>query len=188
MPAFLGDIFHWIWQEKTKIIALLLVLVLLTPQPAKGQFIDWTAIVAAINAIGTAISNVIGSGLQAINSALGTVNSVLNTINGFFQNQIYPQAGINRARGVVGAVQGIYNVIRGLVNLNVASATLANPRQLENAPNQRARPATAAGRGVRVSEARRPGTDQARNVAGRRGGGRVGADPQRVHNRADELL
>ena len=131
MPAFLSDVFHWILQEKTKIIAILLVFVLLTPQPAKGQFIDWAAVVAAINAIGTAISNVIGSGLQAINGALGTVNSILNTINGFFQNQIYPQAGINRARGVVGVVQGIYNVIRGLVNLNVASATLANPRQLE---------------------------------------------------------
>ena len=32
---------------------------------------------------------------------------------------------------MVGAVQGFYNAIRGLVNLNVASATLANPRQLE---------------------------------------------------------
>jgi hypothetical protein len=31
----------------------------------------------------------------------------------------------------VGAVQGIYNQIRGLANLNVASATLANPRSLE---------------------------------------------------------
>ena len=132
MPAFLGDVFHWIWQERTKIMALMLVLVLLAPQPAKGQFfIDWVPIIAAINAIGTAISNVIGSGLQAINSALGAVNNILNTINSFFQNQIYPQAAINRARGVVGAVQGIYNAIRGLVNLNVASATLANPRQLE---------------------------------------------------------
>jgi hypothetical protein len=131
MPALLGDVFHWIWQEKTKIIALLLVFVLLAPQPAKAQFIDWAAVVAAINAIGTAITNVIGGGLQSTNSALGTVNNILNTINGFFQNQIYPQAGINRARGVVGVVQGIYNVIRGLVNLNVASATLANPRQLE---------------------------------------------------------
>ena len=131
MPALLGDVFHWIWQEKTKIIALLLVFVLLAPQPAKAQFIDWAAVVAAINAIGTAITNVIGGGLQSTNSALVTVNNILNTINGFFQNQIYPQAGINRARGVVGVVQGIYNVIRGLVNLNVASATLANPRQLE---------------------------------------------------------
>lgn len=131
MPAFLGDAFQWIWRERTKIVALLLVLVLIAPQPARGQFIDWAAIVAAINGIGTAINNVIGSGLRAINTALGAVNNVLNTINNFFQNQIYPQAAINRARGVVGAVQGIYNAIRGLVNLSVASATLANPQQLE---------------------------------------------------------
>jgi hypothetical protein len=132
MPALLGDLLQWIWHERTKIIALLLVLVLVVPQPARGQFfIDWAAIVAAINGIGTAINNVIGSGLQAINSALGAVNNILNTINSFFQNQIYPQAAINRARGVVGAVQGVYNAIRGLVNLNVASATLANPQQLE---------------------------------------------------------
>jgi len=133
MPAFLGDVFHWIWQERTKIIALLLVLVLITPQPARGQFfIDWAAMVAAVNSIGTAINNVIGGGLQAINGALGAVNNVLNTINSFFQNLIYPQAAINRARGVVGAVQGIYNAIRALVNLNVASATLVNPQQLES--------------------------------------------------------
>ena len=133
MPAFLTEVFQWIWHERTKIIALLLLIVLVAPQPARGQFfIDWAAIVAAINGIGTAINNVIGSGLQAINSALGAVNNVLNTINSFFQNQIYPQAAINRARGVVGAVQGIYNAIRGLVNLNVASATLANAQQLES--------------------------------------------------------
>jgi hypothetical protein len=133
MPPFVCDAFHWIWQERTKIIALMLALVLLAPQPAKSQlFIDWAAIVAAIDAIGTAINNVIGTGLQAINNALGAVNSILNTIHSFFQNEIYPQQAINRARGVVGAVQGIYNAIRGLVNLNVASATLANPRQLES--------------------------------------------------------
>ena len=115
MPAFLTDALQWIWHERTKIVALLLVLVLVAPQPARGQFfIDWAAIVAAINGIGTAINNVIGSGLQAINSALGAVNNVLNTINSFFQNQIYPQAAINRARGVVGAVQSVYKAIRAL--------------------------------------------------------------------------
>ena len=132
MPSVLGQLLHCIWQERTKVIALIVILVLLVPQPAKAQFfIDWVAIVAAINGIGTAINNVIGSGLQAINSALGAVNNILNTIQNFFQNQIYPLQAINRARGVVGAVQGIYNAIRGLVNLNVASATLPNPRQLE---------------------------------------------------------
>jgi hypothetical protein len=133
MPAFISEALHWLWHERTKIIALVLVLVLLLPQPARGQlFIDWAAIVAAINGIGTAINNVIGGGLQAINGALGAVNNVVNTLNSFFQFQIYPQAAINRARGVVGAVQGIYNTIRGLANLNVASATLANPQQLES--------------------------------------------------------
>ena len=132
MLAFLFDAFHWIWRERTIILAVVLVLILMAPQPVRGQlFIDWAVIVGALNGIGTAISNVIGSGLQAINGALGAVSSILNTINSFFQNQIYPQASINRARGVVGSVQGIYNVIRGLVNLNVSSATLANPRQLE---------------------------------------------------------
>jgi hypothetical protein len=67
----------------------------------------------------------------AFNSALGTVNTILNTINNFFQNVVYPQAAINRARCVVWTVEAIYNTIRGLVNLNVASATLLNPRQLE---------------------------------------------------------
>src|SRR3981081_4332266 len=133
MLAFLGEVFDCIWQERTKIIAFRWILLLVAPQPARGQFIDGAAIVSAINSIGTAISNVIGGGLQAINSALGAVNSVLNTINSFFQNQIYPQAAINRARGVVGAVQGIYNAIRALVNLNVARETLANPRELHTA-------------------------------------------------------
>lgn len=132
MAVALHHLIHWLWQERTKIIALLLVLALLAPQPLKAQlFIDWAAIIAAINSIGTAISNVIGNGLQGINTALGAVNSILNTINSFFQNVIYPQAAINRARGVVAAVAGIYGAIRNLVNLNVASATLADTSQLE---------------------------------------------------------
>jgi hypothetical protein len=121
----------WIWTQRTKILVLILVMTLVAPQPAKGQFIDVAAIVSAIGAINTAITNVIGAGLRDISSALNTVNSVLNSIQSFFQNTIYPLDAINRARGVVGAVQGFYNVIRGLVNLNVASATLANPQQLE---------------------------------------------------------
>jgi hypothetical protein len=132
MPTFLVDVFRRIWQKRTPISAIVLVLVLMAAPPAEGQsFIDYGAIVTAIKAIGTAVSNVIGGGLQSINIALGVVNRTLNAILSFFQNVIYPQQAIGRARGVVGVVQGIYNVIRALVNLNVASATLPNPRQLE---------------------------------------------------------
>jgi len=121
----------WIWAQRTKILVLILVMTLVAPQPAKGQFIDVAAIVSAIGAINTAITNVIGAGLRDISGALNAVNGVLNAIQSFLQNTIYPPDAINRARGVAGTVQGFYNVIRGLVNLNVASATLANPRQLE---------------------------------------------------------
>ena len=52
MPTVLGHLLHWIWQERTKVIALILVLVLVAPQPAKAQFfIDWVAIVAVSSII-----------------------------------------------------------------------------------------------------------------------------------------
>jgi hypothetical protein len=130
---FVKDLTSWMRTQRTKLLVLLLVMALVVPQPTKGQFlpIDLAAIVSAIGAINTAITNVIGAGLRDISSALNAVNGVLNAIQSFFQSTVYPLDAINRARGVVGAVQGFYNVIRGLVNLNVASATLANARQLE---------------------------------------------------------
>ena len=56
---------------------------MVVPQPAKGQFIDVAAIVSAIGAINTAITNVIGAGLRDISGALGAVNGVLNAIQTF---------------------------------------------------------------------------------------------------------
>jgi len=130
---FVKGLINWVWTQRTKILVLILVVTLIAPQPTKGQILpmDLVAIVTAIGAINTAITNVIGAGLRANNSELNAVNRVLNAIQSFFQNTIYPPDSINRARAVVGAVQVFYNVIRGQVNLNVSSATLANPRQLE---------------------------------------------------------
>ena len=79
-----------IWTQRTKILVLILVMTLVAPQPAKGQFIDVAAIVAAIGAINTAITNVIGSGLRDINGALNAVDGILNTIQSFLQNTDLP--------------------------------------------------------------------------------------------------
>lgn len=128
---FVKSVTRGAWSQRTKILVLVLLMTLVAPQPVKSQFFDAAAIVSAIGAINTAITNVIAAGLRNISGALNAVNGVLNAIQSFFQNTIYPPDAINRARGVVSAVQNIYNAIRGLVNLNVASATLANPRQLE---------------------------------------------------------
>jgi hypothetical protein len=71
---------------------LVLIVSLIAPQPARAQFgIDWGAIVAAINSIGTAISNTIGPALRAINGALGTLNNLMSSIQAFFTNIVYPQ-------------------------------------------------------------------------------------------------
>src|SRR5260370_9924314 len=123
---------HVLWQQRAKLLVFVLIVSLVAPQPARAQFgIDWGAIVAAINSIGSAITNTIAPALRAINGALGTLNNLVSSIQAFFTNIVYPQAAINRAQGLVGAVQGLYTQIQSTSRVNVSSATLANPHQLE---------------------------------------------------------
>ena len=123
---------HVLWEHRTKFLVLMLIMSMVAPQPARAQFgIDWGAIVAAINSIGSAITNTIAPALRAINGALGTLNNLVSSIQAFFTNIVYPQAAINRAQGLVGAVQGLYTQIQATSRVNVSSATLANPQQLE---------------------------------------------------------
>ena len=50
-----------LWEHRRALIVLVLIVSLISPQPVRAQFgIDWVAIVAAIDSIGTAISNTIG--------------------------------------------------------------------------------------------------------------------------------
>jgi hypothetical protein len=121
-----------LWEHRTKLLVLVLIVSLIAPPPVRAQFaIDWAAIVAAINSIATAIANTIGTALRAINGALGTLNGLISSIQAFFNDIVYPQAAINRARGLVGAIQGLYTQIQAVSRVNVASATLAIPQQLE---------------------------------------------------------
>ena len=71
---FLKGLMNLVWRQRAKILVLILVMTMVVPQPAKGQFIDVAAIVSAIGAINTAITNVIGAGLRDISGALGAVN------------------------------------------------------------------------------------------------------------------
>ena len=126
------NLLNALWEHRTTLVVVVLIVSLIAPQPARAQFgFDWGAIVAAINSIGSAISNTIGSALRTINGALGTLNGLMSGIQSFFTNTVYPPAAISRAQGLVGAIQGLYTQIRTISHLNVASATLANPQQLE---------------------------------------------------------
>jgi hypothetical protein len=121
-----------LWEHRTIILVVVLIISLIAPQSARAQFgIDLGAIIAAIDSIGTAISNTIAPALQAINGALGTLNGLVSSLQAFFMNIVYPQAAINRAQGLVGAIQVLYAQIQATSQVNVASATLVNPQQLE---------------------------------------------------------
>jgi hypothetical protein len=82
---------HVLWEHRTKFLVLMLIMSLVAPQPARAQFgIDWGAIVAAINSIGSAITNTIAPALRAINGALGTLNNLVSSIQAFFTNIVFP--------------------------------------------------------------------------------------------------
>ena len=65
-----------LWEHRTKLLVLVLIVSLIAPQPVRAQFgVDWGAIVAAINRIGTAISTTVVPALAAINRTLGTLTA-----------------------------------------------------------------------------------------------------------------
>lgn len=128
--------------HRLQIVALLLILCLVAPQPAQGQFGFLSGLIGIINtglgtmnnvmtSINNTLRNVIGPILQDINSVMTAAQQIMGAIFDFQRNVVYPQQAINNARGLIGQVQGIYNTIRGFWNVIVQSATLPNPRQLE---------------------------------------------------------
>jgi hypothetical protein len=55
----------------------------------------------------------------------------MSSIEAFERTVVWPQNLINQAKAVVGALQGIFNQIRGLGQIPISSATLPDTRQLE---------------------------------------------------------
>jgi hypothetical protein len=113
--------------RKLACVAVLVIAMMVIPQPSQGQIIPspCCAILASgLGSIASAISNVIGGALNAI-------NSTLTSIEDFERAIVWPHALIDRARSAVGSIQGIFSSIRGLGRVAVASATLPEPRQLE---------------------------------------------------------
>lgn len=116
----------WILGHKLRVAVLVLVLLVIAPWRARGQFIDpCCAIMAAgLSSISSALQNVIGGGLNQI---LGVDQSIQQ----FEQSMVWPQNSINQARALVGNLQGIFNEIQSLAQIRVNSATLPNSQQLE---------------------------------------------------------
>ncbi len=158
MPT-LSQLWSILVRNRTRLIALLLIASFFAPQPANAQFGFLLGLVNIVTSgmntlnnvmtsVNNALRNVIGPILQQINSIMTAAQQIMGAIFDFQRNVIYPQQAIDRARALVGQVQGIYATIRGIWNVIVRSATLPNPRQLEAVLLSRD-----AGRSVRSAEA-----------------------------------
>lgn len=145
--AFLCGLIGRVWKlvasHRMHIVALLLVMAMVMPQPANAQIGLITGLISIISSglsavsgvlatVNSTLQNVIGPLLSSISGAMAAIQSITQGILDFQQNTVYPLASINSARALVGQVQGIYNAIRGIWNTAVRSATLANPQGLEN--------------------------------------------------------
>src|SRR6266446_3510193 len=117
----------WFGARKLALAAIVVVVVLVVPQSSESQILPspcCAILSAGLSSIASAITNVVGNALDAINSTMSSIEAFQRTV-------IWPQNLINQAKAAVGSIQGIFNQIRGLRQIRVASATLPSTQQLE---------------------------------------------------------
>ena len=99
-----------------------LLVTLVSPPPAQAQ----GSLVAAIQSVLNVINGL-------IKTALSSINAVRTAIGNFYQQVTWPVALINQAKAMVTQMIGQYrNLMQSIFNINLKSATLANPAALEN--------------------------------------------------------
>jgi len=123
----LGRAIAWLRRNTLKITALLLLAVMLVPGPAESQFLPSPCCAILSTGLGT-ISRTISS---VVGGALDKIGTTLNSIEAFEKTVVWPKVLIDRARGAVGDIEAVFADIRALGRVPVASATLAEPRRLE---------------------------------------------------------
>lgn len=116
----------WFWNHKFRVAVLIVIFAVAAPQQVRSQFVDpcCAIITAGLTSISSALTSVIGGGL---NSILGVEQGIQN----FEQTVVWPQNLINQARSLVGNVRGIFVQIQAITRVPVNSATLVGPQQLE---------------------------------------------------------
>ena len=167
MTHVLKAIRNWLHGNKVRAAVLAIVLVFTGPWPARAQLgLDpCCAILAAgLASVQSALTSVVGGGLNQI-------LSVDNAIEQFQQTVIWPQALIDQARSLVGALQGNFNEIQNLMRIPVSSATLPASQQLEQIllsrnPNQVAQTSAAYTSSIWASA----GTDRGISAGAEHGG------------------
>lgn len=102
-----------------------LVLGLAAVTPAHSQFgIDIAAILAGLNTVNSTLKSAVGAPLKLINQAEQQEQQ-------FQQQVLYPLSAINSAKQMATSFTSSFNSFHQLGTLNISSASLPNPQQLE---------------------------------------------------------
>jgi hypothetical protein len=122
-----AGLLQWTRRHTIVVALALLISAIISPRKVQGQLPSPCCAILAtgLGTINNSLINVVGGGLQAI-------STVLTDISKFEQTVIWPQQAIARALGMAAQIQGIYAQIRAIFQIPIATATLANPRQLES--------------------------------------------------------
>lgn len=115
-----------IGRHKIRAAAVLVTLLLAMPKPVKSQFLDpcCAIITAGLNTISSALSKVIGGGLDHI-------LTIEQGISQFEQTSVWPQALIQQALSLVASMQGTFSRMQAVMRIPANSASLPVTRQFE---------------------------------------------------------
>jgi len=116
----------WIRKHRLGTAALVLVWVATAFHTGSGQFLDPCCAILAAGL--TTISNTLSS---VVGGSLNSILSVEQSISNFEQQVVWPQSLIRQARALVGNLEGTFNQVQALTQLQVNSATLPGSQQLE---------------------------------------------------------
>ena len=116
----------WARAHKFRAVLLLAAVSLVTPPPARSQFLDpCCAILAAgLSTISSTLTNVIGGGLN-------NILSLEKNISNFERSVVWPRNLIVQAQSLVGGIQGIFDQMQGVMQVPVNSGTLPVTQQFE---------------------------------------------------------
>ncbi len=128
---------------RTALIVMLVVLMLcglMVPQPAYAQLGPLSGITSllntanqAANTLLTFIRNSMRPVLESIRSGAQGLQSTLGQLRSFWEQTVWPISEINRARALAQQLINIFrDPLNSLYNVNVHSAQLPNPAQLES--------------------------------------------------------
>ena len=117
---------RWYRSATVRLLTAAVVLIIVLPTHARGQFgVDTAAILAALSKMQSLMSTYMATPLK-------TINQYEQSTAKYEQEVMYPLAAINQAKSSVSQFEGQFSQIKNMFHVNVSSATLPQSQNFES--------------------------------------------------------